>query len=67
MILPPTPIYEASKQEFNDKIPSYVAFMKQIAKERDLPCADIHQAWLDYIAAQNQPDNPNHLSQSKYL
>jgi len=59
MILPPTPIYEASKQEFNDKIPSYADFMKQLAKERNLPCADIHQAWLDYIAAAKQPDNPN--------
>jgi acyl-CoA thioesterase-1 len=59
MILPPTPIYEASKQEFNDKIPSYVAFMAQLAKERNLPYADIHQAWLDYIAAAKQPNNPN--------
>jgi lysophospholipase L1-like esterase len=59
MILPPTPIYEASKQEFNDKIPSYVDFMKQLAKEHNLPCADIHQAWLDYIAAHANPDNPN--------
>jgi lysophospholipase L1-like esterase len=59
MILPPTPIYEASKQEFNDKIPSYADFMKQLAKERNLPCADIHQAWLDYIAAHAQPNNGN--------
>jgi lysophospholipase L1-like esterase len=59
MILPPTPIYEASKQEFNDNIPSYVDFMKQLAKERNLPYADIHQAWLDYIAAHAQPNNGN--------
>jgi lysophospholipase L1-like esterase len=59
MILPPTPIYEASKQEFNDKLPGYVAFMKQLAQERNLPCADIHQAWLDYVAAHAQPDNGN--------
>jgi lysophospholipase L1-like esterase len=59
MILPPTPIYEASKQEFNDKLPGYVDFMKQLAKERNLPCADVHAAWLDYIAAHADPDNPN--------
>jgi len=59
MILPPTPIYEGSKNEFNDKLGGYVDFMKQLAKERNLPCADIHQAWLDYIAAQAQPDNGN--------
>jgi lysophospholipase L1-like esterase len=59
MILTPTPIGEAGKQEFNDKLPAYVDFMKQLAKERSLPCADIHQAYLDYIATVNQPDNPN--------
>jgi lysophospholipase L1-like esterase len=59
MILTPTPIGEAAKQEFNDKLPTYVDFMKQLAKERHLPCADIHQAYLDYIATVHQPDNPN--------
>jgi lysophospholipase L1-like esterase len=59
MILTPTPIGEAAKQEFNDKLPAYVDFMKQLAKERHLPCADIHQAYLDYIATVHQPDNPN--------
>jgi lysophospholipase L1-like esterase len=59
MILPPTPIYEASKQEFNDKIPGEVAFMQKLAKDRNLPCADVHAAWLDYIAAHADPNNPN--------
>jgi lysophospholipase L1-like esterase len=60
MILPPTPICEAAKlDKITDKLQSYVDFMKQLAKERHLPCADIHQAYLDHIAAVHQPDNPN--------
>jgi lysophospholipase L1-like esterase len=59
MILPPTPIYEASTNEFNDKIPGEVAFMQKLAKDRNLPCADVHAAWLDYIAAQADPANNN--------
>jgi lysophospholipase L1-like esterase len=59
MLLTPTPIYEASKQGFNDKLPDYVAFMKQLAQERHLPCADVHAAWLDYLAAHADPANHN--------
>jgi len=60
MILPPTPICEAAKlDKITDRLQSYVDFMKQLAKERHLPCADIHQAYLDYIAAVHQPENPN--------
>jgi lysophospholipase L1-like esterase len=59
MILPPTPINEASKNEFNDKLPGYVDFMTELAKERQLPCADVHTAYLDYLAAHADPNNPN--------
>jgi lysophospholipase L1-like esterase len=60
MILPPTPVCEAAKLEkITDRLQSYVDFMKQLAKERHLPCADIHQAYLDHIAAVHQPENPN--------
>jgi lysophospholipase L1-like esterase len=59
MILPPTPIYEDSTNEFNDKIPGEVAFMVQLAKSRNLPCADVHAAYLDYIAAHSDADKHN--------
>jgi lysophospholipase L1-like esterase len=59
MIMTPTPIYEASKQEFNDKLPGYSDFMIQLARERHLPLADEHKAYLDYIAAHADPNNSN--------
>ena len=62
MILTATPIFEASKNEFNDKLPRYDDFMKQLATERDLPCADVHGAWLDYLAAHPDSNNPNILT-----
>jgi lysophospholipase L1-like esterase len=57
MILTPTPINETST-EFNPKLAGYVDFMKQIAKDRNLPCADVNAAWVDYLTA--HPDPANH-------
>jgi len=60
MILTPTPIYEANVSEFSTKLVDYVAFMCQLARERNLPLADINAAWLNDIKAQ-PPGNRNHV------
>jgi lysophospholipase L1-like esterase len=57
MILTPTPINETST-EFNPHLADYVAFMKELAKDRNLPCADVNAAWTDYLTA--NPDPKNH-------
>jgi lysophospholipase L1-like esterase len=61
MILTPTPINETST-EFNPKLAGYVDFMKELAKERNLPCADVNRAWVDYLAANPDPANHNILT-----
>ena len=58
MIITPTPIYEDSVSEFSIKLVDYVAFLIQLAKERNLPLADPYTAYLDYI--KSQPKGLNH-------
>ncbi len=58
MILTPTPIYERADSEFSQKLPAYVAFMVQLARDRKLPLADLHAAYFTYLNAQ-PPDPTN--------
>jgi lysophospholipase L1-like esterase len=62
MLLSPTPIYEESTNEFNDKLPGYVALMAQLARERKLPFADLNAAYMDYFKAHPEPGNHNILT-----
>jgi lysophospholipase L1-like esterase len=57
MILSPTPIYEAWVTEFSKKEVDYVAFMRQIAQERNLPLADLNAAYFTYL--KTQPPDPH--------
>jgi lysophospholipase L1-like esterase len=60
MILSPTPIYEANISEFSKKMVDYAAFMNQIAKDRNLPLADMNKAWADFIIA-HQAEGGDHV------
>lgn len=60
MILTPTPIYEANVTEFSTHLVGYVAFMVQLAKERNLPLADMNAAWAAYIK-DHLPAGGNHI------
>lgn len=52
MILTPTPIYEACVTEFSPPLTEYVAFLVQFARDRKLPLADLHAAFLTSLKTQ---------------
>jgi len=47
MILTATPIYEVAITEFSPKLDLYNDFLRQFAKERKLPLADVNAAWMN--------------------
>jgi lysophospholipase L1-like esterase len=59
MLLTPSPIYELNESEFSINLAGYVAFMSQLAKERNLPLADINAAWIAYCKTQPPKTNGN--------
>jgi lysophospholipase L1-like esterase len=59
MILTPPPL-DPAENDFNPKLGEEVAFLLQLAKDRNLPLADINAAYFAYIKTQ-PPGTPNLL------